>query len=278
MQQQIEHIKQNNLLEHIELCGRNAYKSEDKITPDSANKFVNRIIKSRHYSVLEHGTVYLVITIKKNYPNNGNLFKIINSFRNNKYSKLNSRSLFSQQKELYYVTTNLRVLAENNELESIFNYFVGKDELIDGIDYLETDYHEKRYSFRVITDTKIAQEIVRHRNGSYTIESTRWINYLRKSFVFIDIKDYLNKKANNIWYNIATKVSSFCYTKMIKNGERPEIARSCLSMGLKADTIITMHESDWSNFFYLRSAKDAHPLIKYLSDGINNIINEIKKK
>ena len=88
MQQQIEYIKQNILLEHIELCGRNAYKSEDKITPDSANKFINRIIKSRHYSVLEHGAIYLVITIKKNYQNNDNLFKIINLFRNNKYSKL----------------------------------------------------------------------------------------------------------------------------------------------------------------------------------------------
>lgn len=42
-------------LELIELCGRVCYKSEDKITPSSAERFVRQIIKSRHESVLEHG-------------------------------------------------------------------------------------------------------------------------------------------------------------------------------------------------------------------------------
>lgn len=31
------------LYKHIELCGRNAYKSEDKITEDSAEVFVDKI-------------------------------------------------------------------------------------------------------------------------------------------------------------------------------------------------------------------------------------------
>lgn len=48
-----------DMYKHIELCGRVCYKSEDKITPDSATKFVDRMIKSGHMSVLEHGTVYL---------------------------------------------------------------------------------------------------------------------------------------------------------------------------------------------------------------------------
>ena len=48
-----------SVFKHIELCGRVCYKSEDKITPDSATKFVDRMIKSGHTSVLEHGTIYL---------------------------------------------------------------------------------------------------------------------------------------------------------------------------------------------------------------------------
>ena len=43
----------------IELAGRTCYKSEDNITEDSAKAFVDRMIKSRHGAVLEHGTVYL---------------------------------------------------------------------------------------------------------------------------------------------------------------------------------------------------------------------------
>lgn len=41
-------------LEIIELAGRTCYKSEDKITPDSSQKFVSDLIKYGHDSVLEH--------------------------------------------------------------------------------------------------------------------------------------------------------------------------------------------------------------------------------
>ena len=46
--------------EQIELAGRTCYKSEDKITNDSAKDFVDRMIKSGHGAMLEHGTVYLI--------------------------------------------------------------------------------------------------------------------------------------------------------------------------------------------------------------------------
>ena len=49
----------DGLYKHIELCGRTCYKSQDRITEDSAKKFVDGLIKSGHGSVLEHGTVYL---------------------------------------------------------------------------------------------------------------------------------------------------------------------------------------------------------------------------
>ena len=72
----VELIHQGSSIEdmyrHIELCGRVCYKSEDKITPDSAKEFVDRMIKSGHCSMLEHGTVYLKIPIEeyeKNYKN-----------------------------------------------------------------------------------------------------------------------------------------------------------------------------------------------------------------
>ena len=56
----------------IELAGRTCYRSEDKITKSSAKGFVDRMIKSGHGAMLEHGTVYLRIPIEeyeKNYKN-----------------------------------------------------------------------------------------------------------------------------------------------------------------------------------------------------------------
>ena len=56
----------------IEYAGRICYKSSDKITEDSAKPFVDRMINSKHFAMLEHATVYLRIPIEeyeKNYKN-----------------------------------------------------------------------------------------------------------------------------------------------------------------------------------------------------------------
>lgn len=47
-------VNGEEILKNIERAGRTCYKSEDKITKDSARKFVAAIIKSGHESVIEH--------------------------------------------------------------------------------------------------------------------------------------------------------------------------------------------------------------------------------
>ena len=43
-----------NALKFIEMAGRTCYKSEDKITPGSAEAFVRRLIKAGHLAMVEH--------------------------------------------------------------------------------------------------------------------------------------------------------------------------------------------------------------------------------
>lgn len=50
-------INREEMLKHLERCGRTCYKSEDKITDDSAARFVRAIIKNGHESVLEHASI-----------------------------------------------------------------------------------------------------------------------------------------------------------------------------------------------------------------------------
>jgi len=50
----IDELDEDYLVRKLELCGRTAYKSEDKITKGSAERFIRSIIKSGHGSVLEH--------------------------------------------------------------------------------------------------------------------------------------------------------------------------------------------------------------------------------
>ena len=51
------HVDADYILKQIELAGRTAYKSEDKITNDSAKDFVKMILKRGHISVIEHQSV-----------------------------------------------------------------------------------------------------------------------------------------------------------------------------------------------------------------------------
>lgn len=44
-------------MRRIEMCGRVCYKSEGKITPDSYQNFIKRIVKRGHEAVLEHAAL-----------------------------------------------------------------------------------------------------------------------------------------------------------------------------------------------------------------------------
>jgi len=50
-------INGDRILKNIEKAGRTCYKSEDKITKDSAIKFVNMVTKRGHHSVIEHESI-----------------------------------------------------------------------------------------------------------------------------------------------------------------------------------------------------------------------------
>ena len=61
----------DGIYEAIERAGRTCYKSK-RPEGQAAKDFVDRMIASKHYAMLEHGTVYLKIPIEeyeKNYKN-----------------------------------------------------------------------------------------------------------------------------------------------------------------------------------------------------------------
>lgn len=57
----LDHLDQQSLAVRIEECGRICYKSEDRITPESALPFVKNVIERGHNSVLEMGVVTLEV-------------------------------------------------------------------------------------------------------------------------------------------------------------------------------------------------------------------------
>lgn len=150
----------------IERCGRVCYKSEDKITDTSYEKFVDRMIKSGHWAMLEHGTVYLFCPTEEYVDSNGDVqyYNPLEKYQNNNYSAL------VDSNEGIYVTTNLRVLIENG--------------WEDDLKYLckPTEYHERRVTVHFVCDRGVSHEFVRHRVMSFAQESTRYCNYSKDKF------------------------------------------------------------------------------------------------
>lgn len=229
----------------IELAGRTCYRSEDKITPDSAVAFVDRMIKSDHGAMLEHGTVYLDIPQKAN-----NCYTLISNYNNNKYSVLNHSNVNHSQ-EHYYVTTNLRVLVENN--------------WIDDLQYVcePTEYHEKRICVRYTSNIHFYKDCTRHRVFSWAIESTRLCNYIKSRFessVSFATPIWLKDEEQEEFEEDLRTIESI-YFKWINKGWQPQQAAYFLIQGTKAEVIMTGFVSDYKHFFDLRSeiAKTGKP-------------------
>lgn len=131
------------MYKQIEIGARNCYKSEDKITDGSAEKMVEFLTGRKHYSPLEHGTVYLAIPFK--YNSAPHTADHAYEYITNKYSKVNISD------NTLYITTNYRVLVENNWLEDL--------------KYLcePTECHEKRVSVMVTCAIGISREFNRHK-------------------------------------------------------------------------------------------------------------------
>lgn len=255
----------------IELAGRTCYKSEDKITPDSAKAFVDRMIASGHGAMLEHGTVYLMAKTKLvNYyihPEDGEdeEYNPLEKYYQNKYSYINNDDTN------LYVTTNLRVLIENGWM--------------DDLQYIcePTEYHEERIGVRFICDRGVSHEFVRHRVFSFAQESTRYCNYSKDKFgnelTFIQ-PCYLNEVelAKYGPYHLVSRNKSpesifICslnnaekdYLTLIESGWKAQEARAVLPNALKTELVMTGFATDWQHFFDLRCASNAHPQARELA-------------
>lgn len=260
----------------IERVGRVCYKSEDKITEDSAKPFVDRMIKSGHGAMLEHGTVYLYIRRK------GNESLEVDRYLRNPYSKVVfSQSPNSRDMEIY-ITTNLRVLVENGWL--------------DDLKYIcePTEYHERRVTVHFVCDRGVSHEFVRHRVMSFAQESTRYCNYSKDKFgseltfiipCWMDMHDTdEGREVTRNWnfdildgcsiiaeegefddardaFLTSLNVAEHCYLELLQKGWTTQQARAVLPNSLKTELVVTGFIKDWKHFFSLRSgiAKTGKP-------------------
>ena len=271
----------------IERAARICYKSKDKITPDSAKAFVERLISSQHYAMLEHGTVYLTLPLEKNSQKQSEYNRmVINKYMKNPYSRVYYR--MDPRFSTVYITTNYRVIVENgweNDLEFLSS---------------PTYEHPKRATVHFITSRQIAMEILRQRVMSFAMESTRYCNYNKGKFgseLTCIIPEWTELKPGHYtweesedWNQIQNAdrymlkqllTAEYSYFHILEKGWKPQQAAVVLPNDLKADLIVTGFVNDWAHVFALRVdgvTGAPHPMMKTLMAPVkeyfetNNIV------
>lgn len=261
----------------IEYAGRICYKSSNKITEDSAKSFIDRMIKSGHGAMLEHGTVYLkVFNVIENS-------ELIDKYKSNKYSVVKEGTeVYNCHGDILYgsckcITTNYRVLVENGWLDDL-KYI-----------YKPTEFHEKRITVHFVCDRGVSHEFVRHRVMSFAQESTRYCNYSKDKFgnelTFIQpcwldderLKLYgpyhtvIRDKSLESIFIASLNNAEKDYIDLIDLGWKPQEARAVLPNSLKTELVVTGFVSDWNHFFDLRARGTTgapHPQAKELAEPL----------
>lgn len=142
-------------------------------------------------------------------------------------------------------------------------------------------------SVSFICDRGISHEIVRHRIASFAQESTRWCNYGKDRFGGItvvrpDFGESLATKMENkeefsyiVWKQYCEKAEE-AYLYLTETARvSPQQARSVLPTCLKTEIVMSTNYREWRHFFELRGAKDAHPQVQKLANGL---LEELKTK
>ncbi len=246
----------------VERCGRVCYKSENHQTADSARPFVERMIASKHTAMLEHATVYLTLDEHDDR---------VAFYRQNRFTHVNMVNGKA------YVTTNLRVLVENDRMDDL-------KELCE-----PTAHHERRVTVHFTTQVAITREFNRHRVNSMAEQSTRYCNYSKEKFgaeITINLPQWVKDLPDGAWTStikegtvsldddaflaltkkvvageadaadnwlFANLAAERAYLNLTALGRKPQEARVVLPLDTNTELVHTAFLSDWKHFFDLRA-------------------------
>lgn len=277
-----------DVLKKIEWVGRTCYKSTDKITDESAPKFVAGLIKRGHEAMVEHASFCFEIDYGVYHWMKDTLQDLEDEFGFHSFMRFtfDDRILMSGNvrawRDLFrnmMTWTGIPVCFEGFIKENPVLFPEYQDEVFNPIQLgsirpIHTDDLKSELEFlthcdvtvRWVVDRGISHEIVRHRPASFAQESTRYCNYGNEKFggqITFIIPEFFQYGSPEwlLWRN-AMEYAENMYLKMIDAGVTPEKARTVLTNSLKTEVIMTANCAEWIHFFKLRACNStgkAHP-------------------
>lgn len=281
----LDDLDSQGLAVRIEACGRICYKSEDKITPESARPFIKGIIKHGHNSVTEMAALTLrvsgitdaqdgaLMAAQPRYliidrPAAGELL-ISGSVRA-------FREMFAFHPGLELVRAITGFLAHAHPL--FFEDLVGEEKLeLEGVtvrkvplaevDALPTDLlaRHRHVAVKFVVNRAVTHEIVRHRPCSYLQESQRYCRYSQDKFdnqvTFIKPMFFKEGSEEYSQWQKAMEETEKIYLELLKTAS-PQAARTVLPNSCKTELITFANLVEWHHIFRLRTGPPAEPSMR----------------
>lgn len=279
------------MLEHIEYIARVCYKSEDKITPGSAEPLIRGLIKKGHLSMLEHGTIRVTpySEISQDFIER---LKVKRPSYIIKYGDARSTQYLVNFRQLIEYLHYPKQIPKDNlydealDILSFNNSFYPTPYFNEGKDIGRLTYH-------MVIDRGVSHEFVRHRNMSFAQESTRWCNYSKDKYnglTFIIPSEYNDTLQDGLIINHEDEIDDLgiedmylykwlkdcinCeadYIELGKAGYKPDRLRRILNHSIKTELVITGSRMAWESFFDLRLRGlygSPHPDAKMVAEAI----------
>ncbi len=280
-----EYFQQGRTLEQIERCGRVCYKSEDKITPESAVPFIKGIIRRGHESVLEMAQIVLRIEVDSEATMHKFFERIPRFCQADRVDKKlfllsgnprSFRDLARGHKDLKLVKAMMLELTQ--WLPVLFEDLAPKRGWIpqDGvriqilspgeIDALPLEQLIKHRTLLVhfTINRAVSHELVRHRVASYLQESQRYCRYGEDKFggvTFIRPCFYPEgSEEYHLWEKAMAETERF-YLKLLETSS-PQAARTVLPNSCKTEIMVHATLAEWMHILRLRASRAADPSMR----------------
>lgn len=299
----------SNVVEHVERCGRTCYNSLDKIEPGSAEKFVKARINEGHYSIVEHanflfrvdGNTYYKLLRRASVCEDCDVEEesVVDGAK-----ALNFSSVIVDGEYRYLVSGNARAWSNVQLREALevipealrtkeYDRSVGLTVDVPGgfctiipdifklKDITKTELITHTYfTFRFVTDVGAYKDLTRHRKCSFTIESTRWVDYHKErnggSLCFIDNEFYTSEEERKIISRTFQHIED-AYESLSADGSKTDVKRTILPHGLSAKCVMTANLAELRHMFNLRykqTTGNVNPVVAATMEKIYKLTRE----
>ena len=277
---------EGDILRQIESRGRVCYKSEDKITSESATGFVKRAIESGHNTVLEMAVLHLVvefedmegfsdfvmcsktpflqtsIIITNPYSYKG--VPVLLSGNVRAFREINGENSDEVYKILEFLSKQHPVLFKDvfEKLKTPLLYYPG----VKGIRFATPEelMGRPKHTYvcvRFVTSRDVTHQLVRYRRASPLQESQRYCNYTANRFgnsvTFIRPCWYVEgSEEYKLWAQQCRNAEEM-YFRLVELGSS-EKARTVLPNSTKSELLIYADLEEWQHIFNQRVSPHAY--------------------